>query len=60
MTNSRLRGCIRLECYCLLTGYGGVALAWLKPRPCLQLQLAYKRVATEYGDQPIWPPLSTK
>ena len=35
MTNSRLRGWIRKECCCFLTVYGGVALAWLKPRPCL-------------------------
>ena len=35
MTNSRLRGCIRRECL-LPDCVWGVALAWLKPRPCLQ------------------------
>ena len=55
MTNSRLLGWIRVECCCLLIGWAMrfVALATLKPRPCLQLPqptgpaLAYKRVATE-------------
>ena len=58
MTNSRLRGCIRIESACFLIDCvwrRGFSLAWLKPRPCPQLQTQQAPLASPDGNlcQPI-------